>query len=108
MAEMRKGLLLVLAGGLVLSCVGCVMIDGPVHGGLYTKTKGPGLMVDPTVQPANVGVASVKGIVGVAIGDASVQTAMTQGGITKINRIEQEAMSIMGVYGEYKTIVYGE
>ncbi len=105
---MRKLFVLSIVCGAVLACVGCVMVDGPVHGGLYTKTKGPGMIVDPSVQGTSQGVASAKGIVGVAIGDASIQKAMENGGLTKVGRVEQEAMNILGVYGEYKTIVYGE
>ena len=44
----------------------------------------------------------------VAVGDASIQTAAKNGGITKIKFVDYEVWNILGIYGEYKTIVYGD
>jgi hypothetical protein len=44
----------------------------------------------------------------VAIGDASIEAAMKNGGITKIHHVDWDVKNILGIYGEYKTTVYGE
>jgi hypothetical protein len=56
-----------------------------------------------------VGVSMCTSILGlVATGDASIEAAMKNGGITKIQHVDWNAKNILGLYGEYKTTVYGE
>ena len=43
-----------------------------------------------------------------AFGDASIQEAAAEGGITKITHIDWSAKNVLGVYGEYTVTVYGE
>ncbi|WP_034628174.1 TRL-like family protein [Desulfocurvibacter africanus] len=49
---------------------------------------------------------SVLGLV--AVGDCSIDTAVRDGGITKISHVDFRAKNILGVYGQYTTTVYGE
>ena len=42
-----------------------------------------------------------------AVGDASVETAAKNGGITKIHHVDYETQSILGVIADYTTVVYG-
>ena len=44
----------------------------------------------------------------VATGDASIEAAMKNGGITKVHHVDWQAKNILGIYGEFKTTVYGE
>ncbi|MBW2644830.1 MAG: TRL-like family protein [Deltaproteobacteria bacterium] len=44
----------------------------------------------------------------VAIGDASIEAAMKNGGIKKIHHVDWDAKNILGLFGQYKTTVYGE
>lgn len=44
----------------------------------------------------------------VAVGDASIRTAMYNGGITKVSHVDWEVKNILGVYGRYIVTVYGE
>jgi len=77
-------------------------------GGLYTELKLP---VDAGTNARNlkVGTAECMSVLGlVATGDASIEAAMKNGGITKINHVDWEAKNILGIIGNYKVTVYGE
>ncbi len=41
-------------------------------------------------------------------GDASIETAMKNGNITKVSHVDWEVENILGVVGKYKVTVYGE
>ena len=50
-----------------------------------------------------------KGYVGVvALGDASIQAAAREAGITRIHHVDYQAKSYVGVYTIYTIIVYGD
>lgn len=99
-------ILLILMVALCLS--GCAHGLSPVIGGLITNTKGPVSGVDNNVECSKQGVAECQGIICVAIGDASIETAMKNGGITKIHHVDHQTLSVLGIYANYKTVVYGE
>jgi len=44
----------------------------------------------------------------VAMGDCSIEAAMKNGGITKVNHVDWDVRNILGIYGTYKVIVHGE
>lgn len=82
-------------------------------GGLYTAVKTPAAAVayyGPTAtQAAKVSRATATNILGIiATGDASLEAAMKQGGITKVHHVDQEVTSILGLWSTYTIIVYGE
>lgn len=80
----------------------------PVTGFLYTDVRGPG---SPTsnVNSPKVGEAKAESFLGlIAIGDASIEAAMKDGGITKIHHVDYESKNILGVYATFTVIVYGE
>lgn len=88
---------------------GCAVPYGAAtYGGIYTQVKGPVAGVDNSVQCTKVGVAVAKSIVVIGTGDASIKAAMDNGGIKKVHHVDNEVMSVLGVYAEYKTTVYGE
>ena len=77
-------------------------------GALYTNVKTDG-HVTSNQCGTKVGTATATNILGwVLTGDASVETAAKSAGITKISHIDREHSSILGIYGTYKVIVYGE
>ena len=85
---------------------GCV--KSPVVGGVYTDVK-DGLAVTGNAGSSKVGTAEVKGYVGlVAMGDASIQTAAREAGITRIHHVDYQSKSYVGVYTVYTIIVYGD
>jgi TRL-like protein family len=44
----------------------------------------------------------------VAMGDCSIQAAKSQGGIKRVAYVDRKVENILGVYGKYTTIVYGD
>ncbi|MBC8234123.1 hypothetical protein H8E77_31640 [bacterium] len=88
---------------------GCfAMATAPVTGGLYTEVKGP-VTATANSNYSKVGTASCESILGlIATGDASIETAAKNGGITKIHHVDYESKSILGIYAKYTVIVYGE
>ena len=43
-----------------------------------------------------------------ALGDASIQTAAREAGITRIHHVDYQAKSYVGIYTIYTVIVYGD
>lgn len=102
---MKKLLSGIFACAALLS-VGCA--KSPVVGGIYTDVK-DGLAVTGNAGSSKVGTAEVKGYVGlVALGDASIQTAAREAGITRIHHVDYQTKSYVGVYTIYTIIVYGD
>jgi TRL-like protein family len=80
----------------------------PVTGFLYTEIKGP-ITATNNATYSKVGTAYVTSILGlIARGDASIETAAKNGGITKIHHVDYAVKSILGLVATYTTTVYGE
>lgn len=79
------------------------------QGIIYTELKLP---IDATGnggRAPKVGTGECMSVLGmVATGDCSLETAMKQGGITKIHHVDWESKNILGFFGEYKVVVHGE
>ena len=105
-----KGLIVIgLLVVMVVAVTGCISpVGSPIMGAIYTDVKGPGYAVDPSAGFSKVGQSEAQAIVCVATGDCSVETAAKSVGIKKINHVDIEYMSILGVYGKVTTTVYGE
>lgn len=89
-------------------CIGCGVVKSPVSGGLYTDVK-DGLAVTNNAGSSKVGTAEAKGYLGlIAMGDASIQAAARDAGITRIHHVDYQSKSYIGVYNVYTVIVYGE
>ena len=89
-----------------VSLTGCTMVT-PMNGGLYTDLTAV-VALGPAAGSSKKGEAKLTSILGVALGDASLETAMKNGGITKVHHVDTKTKNILGVYGEYTIIVYGE
>jgi hypothetical protein len=77
-------------------------------GNLYTELKLP-IAAESDAKALKSGTAECVSILGlVATGDASLNTAMRNGNITKISHVDWEAKNILGIIGNYKLTVYGE
>lgn len=103
---MRVLATLTLGGFVAASFTGCAVM-APLNGSLYTEVTAP-VAVGPATGSSKVGEAKATSIVGVALGDCSIETAMKNGGITKIHHVSSKLKNILGVYAEYITVVYGE
>ncbi|MCM1151428.1 MAG: TRL-like family protein [Alistipes senegalensis] len=88
--------------------VSCGGIKSPVAGVLYTDVK-DGVAVTANAGSSKVGTAEAIGILClVATGDASIEAAAKDAGITRIHHVDYQSKSYLGVYNVYTTIVYGE
>ena len=96
---------------LAISCAGllggCVMGHAPVTAGITLNERGP-VSAGTAAGQSKVGRATAVGILVYAHGDASISAAMANGGITRIHHVDHETLNILGLYGKYTTIVYGE
>ena len=87
---------------------GCAASMSPTTGFLYTDVKGPLAATSNAASP-KVGTAICTSILGlVATGDASVETAMKNGGITKIHHVDYHSTGILGIFATFTVTVYGE
>ena len=87
---------------------GCAMVMTPATGGLYSDVKGPHHATSNTSY-SKVGTSEAVSILGwVATGDASIEAAMKNGGITKVHHVDYHCKNILGVYAKLTVFVYGE
>ena len=86
---------------------GCAIGHAPVTALITLEERGPVAMGSATGQ-SKVGRSEAWGILVFATGDASIRTAMKNGGITRVHHVDHETSSFLGVYAKYTTIVYGE
>ena len=101
-----------LLGLVAVASIGCGAFGYPT-GSVYTGTKVPhGMSLlegsGPGMADTKQGEACATGILGIAAwGDASLDAAKKAGGITDVHSVEFGGMSILGIYTQGCTIVYG-
>jgi hypothetical protein len=97
---------LLIISTLSLTLIGCA--HSPVNG-MITMVKWDGGVSNPEVSSIKTGKSCAKSILGVfASGDASIETAKKNGGISRVASVDHETTNIMHFYGQYCTIVTGE
>ncbi len=104
--NMKKSLILLAAAAVAAMLSGCA--STVPQGVIYTDVKVP---VSATANETGlkVGKSYCKSYVGmVTIGDASIEAAKKNGGITKVVSVDWKAKSILGLIGEYECIVKGQ
>ena len=80
----------------------------PVTGFVYSDVRGPGSATS-NAGYSKVGTATAESFLGfIAMGDASIEAAMKDGGITKIHHVDYESKNILGIYATFTVVVYGE
>ncbi len=100
----------------VMLCASAVMFTGcgviPMKGTVLTPITLEHVVSEPVVdngvRPIKRGETTSGGIILFGTGDASIGTAMRNGGITKVHHVDYSVMNILFLYTEMKTIVYGE
>jgi hypothetical protein len=91
-----------------LAASGCAYAQTPVTGYVFNNVKYGGL-VTPTATVTKSGSAHAESYVGIfGLGDASVETAAKNAGITRIHHVDYECWSILGCYAKFTTTVYGD
>lgn len=101
--------------GVILLAVGlsgCAFgsANAPSKGLIFTAVKGPITSTPyPVTATAKTGSSSCTNIFGLfSFGDASIHTAVANGGITKVQHVDYAYTSFLGLFSSYKVIVYGE
>ena len=78
-------------------------------GSIYTNINLPVTATANNGTATKVGISQSTSILGaVAIGDASIEAAKKNGGITKVYHVDYGVKNILGIFGTYTTTVYGE
>jgi TRL (tRNA-associated locus)-like protein len=91
----------------LLSLAACMPVASPVIGLIYTDAKYGDTATTATASPKE-GKACATTILGwIATGDATVNAAKAVGGITQVSSVDHTAKNILGVWGEWCTIVRG-
>jgi hypothetical protein len=99
---------------LLSGCATNLFPGGPsIAGVLYTGVTDPAQNLAVAVEPgpgAKVGEASSMGIFGLfAFGDAGLDTAMKNGGITKVHHVDHQVQLVLwGLWARTKTVVHGD
>lgn len=102
-----KALSLAAAAVGVTVLAGCAGVRAPVNGSLYLDVQ-DGAAVS-TAAASKKGTAQATTILGwVGTGDASISAASKAGGISKVAYVDYHSTNILGIFGTYTTIVYGE
>jgi hypothetical protein len=90
------------------SLAGCLAVDTPARGLIYTQTKGPVTATSAKAAPTRTGTGCDTSVLGlVAFGDASIDSAKTTSGITEVSSVDAETFSVLGIYGTYCVTVRG-
>ncbi len=97
------------AGAGMLLLASCAAVSSPATGYIYSEVSHGTDVGDGAAAATKSGKGCLTSILGwVATGDASIDTAKRNGGITRIAYIDHTSKSILGVYAEYCTVVRGE
>ena len=104
--NIKKYTTLTIASIAMLLLAGCAT---PIpQGSFFTEVKMP-VASSGNTMTSKVGTSMCKSYLGmVAVGDASVEAAKKNGGITKVTSVDWEVRNVLGLVGEYKCIVRGE
>ncbi|MDL2124517.1 MAG: TRL-like family protein [Deltaproteobacteria bacterium] len=104
---MRRTIATFTACAILFFVMGCAT-PYPV-GTLYTQLELPVAVTANSGTPTKVGTSKCISVLTlVAIGDASIEAAKKDGGITKVHHVDWEVENILGIFGKYKVTVYGE
>lgn len=88
--------------------MGCAMASSPVSGFIFMDVKGP-IAADAGASASKEGKACANSILGwIATGDASIEAAMKNGGISRVATIDHNSTGILGFYATFCTIVRGQ
>lgn len=107
MKQIKVALTLAGLTAAALSLTACQIVYSPMAGTTFNETKYGNIATDEAVATKE-GKACGQSILGwVATGDASIVAAKANGGITKVSSVDHYAKNILGILGEWCTIVKG-
>lgn len=96
------------AGAVMFTGCGVIPMKGVVLAPITLEHVVSDSAVDNSVRPLKRGETTSGGVILFGTGDASIGTAMRNGGITKVHHVDYSVMNILFLYSEITTIVYGE
>lgn len=98
-----NGVLVLAIAVLFTSCAS----TGPTGGGLYHDIK-YGINANDSENASKTGTACQSSILGLfGFGDASIDTAKKESGITKVSSIDASSFNVLGLYNKYCSIIKG-
>ncbi len=87
---------------------GCATAAAPTAGALFTDVQGP-VNSNSGTATSKQGTACAKNFLGLlAQGDASIEAAKEDGGISEVTTVDHKTKSILGLYAQFCTVVYGD
>lgn len=102
--KVRPSLVIVVAFAFVLG--GCAMAASPLSGSVFTDVKAP--INANKAAGSKKGEACASSILGlIATGDAGIDTAKRNGGISEISSVDYESLNVLMLYARFCTIVRG-
>lgn len=105
---MKKFVMMAVAGLALLASSCAVVPTGAGMGVIYTGVT-EGQAVTGNNIGKKVGQSQAMNVLGiVATGDASINTAAKNAGIKKISHVDVKKTSVLGIFANYTTIVYGD
>jgi hypothetical protein len=86
---------------------GCAVVASPTSGTLFTAVKGP-VTSGTAVEASRSGQSCAINVLGiVAVGDASIDAAKSNGGIKNVASVDTDSMAVLGLFGRFCTVVKG-
>jgi hypothetical protein len=98
-------------GGLALATLmgGCIVAPFQPPMGIVSVVKAPLSTEGNFNAGSKSGEASVVSILGiVSTGDCSIDAAVKDGGLSKVNHLDYDYLNILGIYQKVTVIAYGE
>lgn len=102
-----------IASGTVLllmaaALTGCMAVASPAVGLVYTEVKF-GDTATTATGGTKMGKACATSILALfATGDASIEAAKASGGVSEVSFVDHTAKNMLGIFGEFCTIVKGK
>lgn len=95
---------------LVTTAIGLTGCATPMPVGVaFTDNTFPLGVTSNSGMPTKKGMAECKSYLAlISTGDCSIDTAMKNGGITKVQYVDWKANNILGIIGTYQVVVQGE
>jgi hypothetical protein len=104
---MNRAALFGLVATIGLTATGCMTVASPVAGWVFTDAKYGDTATTATAATKEGRACATSILAMVATGDASVAAAKANGGITEVSSVDHTAKNILGVFGEFCTVVKG-
>ena len=89
--------------------VGCAMVGSPCgNGAIFSQFKAAQDLESGKLG-SKCGKAELQNILGwILTGDATIETAAKNAGITNVTHADYEGFSVLGIWAKYTIYVYGE